>query len=116
MSEAWLANVGQITARGLFRAPPEPAVAAPTPEPAPPPAPKPPAYDSWRLAGIMGGSRVEAVLVHTPSGRSRVLGVGDGVLGAIFEAGEGERAVFRIGDLRYEVFLGKSLADRRELK
>ncbi len=112
---AAIAALGQ---RGLFRVPPrapEPApVVVKAPEPAPKPAPPP--YQDWRLAGVMGGSRSEAVLVHTGNGRSRVLGAGDSVLGAVFEEGEGERAVFRIGDARYEVFLGKSLADRRELK
>ncbi|MFI4898228.1 MAG: hypothetical protein ACIARR_10420 [Phycisphaerales bacterium JB059] len=110
------AVIAAMGRRGLFRAPPP----APEPKPvvakAPAPKPAPPAYQDWRLAGVMGGSRNEAVLVHARNGRSRVLGAGDSVLGAVFEGGEGERAVFRIGDARYEVFLGKSLADRRELK
>lgn len=114
-----LAGVGRLTSRGLFAAPPkapEPVVVVKQPDPEPMPAPKPPPYENWRLAGVMGGNRVEAVVVHTSNGRSRLLGVGDRVLGATFEEGSGERAVFRIGQKRYEVLLGKSLADRRELK
>ncbi len=113
-----LALAGRVAKRGLFRVPPRAPEAAQVqaPQPVEPPKAPPPPYQDWRLAGVMGGTRAEAVLVHRASGKSRVLGAGEGLLGAVFEGGEGERAVFRIGDKRYEVFLGKSLADRRELK
>ncbi len=115
-----IAGLTQIALRGLFRVPPrapEPAVVVETkPEPKPDPAPKPPPYENWRLAGVMGGNRVEAVVVHTSNGKSRVLEPGDRLMGATFEEGSGERAVFRIDEKRYEILLGKSLADRRELK
>ena len=118
VGEAGAAGVARVSERGLFRVPPrapEPVVeVVRAPDPAPKPKPKP--YQDWRLAGVMGGSRVEAVLVHAGSGRSRVLEAGDEVLGAVFEGGSGERAVFRIDGARFEVFLGKSLADRRELE
>ncbi len=73
------------------------------------------AFDAWRLAGLTVSDHAEAIVVG-PSGRSVVLEPGQGVEGAVFEGGQGERGVFVIDGQRFEVELGRTLAERRGLE
>lgn|GEM_PF-1101440 len=109
--------------------PPEPApepVRVAEPPPAPPP-PAPPPYDRWRVVGIVetgslagdatgnggGKARAEVWMEHTGTGRTRVLGAGDEVLGLRLVSASGEVAVFESGGAMVEVRAGQTLAERR---
>ncbi len=108
--------VASIINRNLFKAPALEAapvvVAAPAPEP---PRPSAPAFDAWRLAGLTVTDHAEAIVVG-PSGLSVGRARGPGVVGAVFVGGQGERGVFVIDGQRFEVELGRTLAERRGLE
>lgn len=95
-------------------APPVVAVKKPEPPPTAPPPPLPPAYDEWKVTGVVRGSRgVEVLVINMRSGERRVLNPGARVLDATLVDGAGERAVFEIGGARWTVMMGESLAARR---
>ncbi|MEZ6242871.1 MAG: hypothetical protein R3B57_07480 [Phycisphaerales bacterium] len=108
--------VTAILACNVFKAPPPP---APTPIAIEPTrvvqAPRPPAYEAWRLAGLTTTDHAEAIVVG-PSGQSMVLTPGEAVEGAVFEGGQGELGVFVIEGRRFEIELGRTLAERRGLE
>ncbi len=112
--------VRALAARPLFiaAAPPEPAptpaVAQKPPTPTPPKPPPPPPYDEWRLTGIINGSSgTEVFMVNTKTGERRVVQPGGSVLDAVFIEASGERAIFGVGEGRFEVSNGQTLAARR---
>lgn len=108
-----------IAAKNVFRepiAPPKP----PAPEvrtaqgEAPKALPKPPAYEEWKLTGIVEGrGGVEAMLTNAKSGEKVSLRIGGRVLDAVLREGKGERAIFEIDGKRYEVSNGQMLSARR---
>lgn len=110
---------GPIVAKNVFRKPPPEAPARPPPavvaqgnSPVAPPAPL---YDEWRLTGLARLPRLgwQALVYNTRTSESRHLAPGEGVLDLVFESAEGERAVFRMADRRYEILSGQSLAQRK---
>lgn len=108
-----------IVEKNIFRVP---AVEAPPPPPAPkqdppkPPPPAPPPYADWRLTGLPGGtSGMVAAMSNVRTGESRLLEVGATVLDAqLIEIGRFS-AIFQIGGIRFEVLMGQTLAERREI-
>lgn len=107
-------SIDAILAMNIFKAPPAPTPAVPEPARVVE-APRPPAYAAWRLAGLTITDHPEAIVVG-PSGQSRVLTPGEAVEGAVFEGGQGERGVFVIEGQRFEIELGRTLAERRGLE
>ena len=113
--------VRSLAARPLFiaAAPPKPepqpvAEKPPAPTPPRPAPPPPPPYDEWRLTGIIDGSMgTEVFMVNTRTGERRVVQPGGLVLDAVFIEAAGERAIFGVGDKRFEVSNGQTLAARR---
>jgi hypothetical protein len=100
---------------------PAPPPAAPPPvqqeaaKPGPPAPPPGPGYGEYRVSAVVRGSGGWEVWV-TGTGRAgegtRVLRVGDTVLGATLVEASGERAVFEEGGKRFVVGINRSLADR----
>jgi hypothetical protein len=82
------------------------------------------AADAWRsiveknvfkrLTGVVESpSGDEALLVNVKTNERSTLPVGGTVLDAVFESGQGERAVFRIAEERFEVVMGSTLDQRQ---
>lgn len=75
-----------------------------------------PAYEDWKLAGVMSGRSGEsAIVVNAKTGERVTLLKGGAVLDAVFVEGSGEKAVFEIAGKRFEVKNGETLASRRPL-
>jgi hypothetical protein len=110
-----------IVDRNVFKVP-VPVVVAVTPDPPAPapvdqPTPAPPAYAEWRLTGVVeGADGSEALLVNVRTNERSALPVGGAVLDAVFESGQGERAVFRIAAERFEVEMGSTLDQRQPVR
>jgi len=110
-----------IAGRNVFvhPAPPPVPVAVPTPvEPAPIPVPAGPAYDRWRVTGLVERRRadetvgVEAWVLNLDTGEQRVLEPGDDVLGVALVWVSGECGLFEIDGERVVIHQGQTLADR----
>lgn len=110
-----------IVAKNMFKEPP-PVRTARAPNPAPPPqvnsSPPPPPYHEWRLAGISESPRqgVQAMVVNMRTNQYVFLAAGEKIIEAVFLDGEGERAVFSVGDEWFEVFNGQSLSERMAIE
>lgn len=95
--------------------PPPPVVEAPPPTPAPPP---PPPFDQWKITGVAerrdgpSAGTPELFLRRNDTGETRVIRPGDTVLGLTLDAADAVNAVFREGDRRVQVPIGRTLADR----
>lgn len=112
LGEAAAAMVASLVERSPFSAPETPRAASRPPRPAAAP-PAAPALGSWRLTGIIAGSRgVEATLVHGSSGQRLALRPGERVEQAVFVAGAGEQGTFEIEGKRYRVRTGATLEQR----
>lgn len=80
------------------------------------PLPRPPAYEDWRLTGILQGRNgVEAFVINIKSGEKLTLQVGGRVLEAVLTGASGETAIFEISGKRFEVSNGQVLSARRPL-
>lgn len=107
-----------IVSKNIFRVPraaPPPPVTNTAPEPEPTPPATPP-YDQWQLTGLPGGTsgRV-AAMSNTRTNESLLLELGAYVLDAQLIELDRFSAIFQIGDGRYEVLMGQTLAERREI-
>lgn len=123
---------GTIVSRNVFAPPPPlpsepvsvaeaaapPGTAAASDPPAPNPPPPPPPYHEWRYSGFTN-SPVQGLLVfmvNVRTGAGLMVGPGERVLDAtLVDAGE-QRAVFAIGEQRYEIALDKTLAERHAIE
>lgn len=82
----------------------------------PPPEPPPPPYGDWRQVGVWeSSSGVWLVMTNSKTGQSKTLYPGESILDARFVEGAGERAVFELGGKRFELFNGRTLAERKEI-
>jgi len=113
---------GPVVAKNVFRAPPAGApapvavAAAPQPGVAPAPLTAPPAYNDWRLTGVVTGrSGTEAFMMNTKTSQKLTVAIGAAVLDAKFLTGDVDRAVFEIGGQRFEIRNGETLAARRQV-
>lgn len=109
-----------IVEKNIFRipqaAPPPAPPPAPTPDPPAPTPPPAPPYHEWQLTGLPGGvSGKVAAMSNTRTGESRLLEPGAYVLEAQLIEIDRFRAIFQIGGIRYEVLMGQTLAERREI-
>ncbi len=100
-------------------APPPVPVAAPKPvDPAPIPVPAGPAYDRWRVTGLIERRQgdetvaVEAWVLNLDTGEARVLEPGDEVLGLVLVWVSQECGLFEIDGQRVVIHQGQTLADR----
>jgi len=91
------------------------------PDPAAPPAPANqaptaavgPAWNAWRLTGVIESPEgVEVMLTRTDGSEWRTIRPGESLLGAQLVSASGERAVFLIDQSRWVVATGWTLADR----
>jgi len=108
-----------IVEKNMFRTPvaPPPAPEPVTPEPEPdPPAPASPPYADWRLTGLPAGTtgRV-AGFTRVSTGQSQLLEAGHSVLDAQLTEINRFSVVIEIEGVRYEVLIGQTLAERREI-
>jgi hypothetical protein len=110
----------KMVQKNIFREPPPPAAPAvaaqPPAEPPPVPSISRPAYDDWKLTGVVQSRLgIEAFLVNTKSGQRMTLPTGSAVADARFVEGSGERAVFEIDGQQFEIINGQTLEQRRPL-
>jgi hypothetical protein len=114
----------KVVRKNVFREPPAPkpapAVAEkpaqPAPPPPPPEVPQRPAFEEWKLTGVVQSRLgIEAFLVHTKSGQRLSLPTGAAIADAKFVSGSGERAVFEIAGQQFEITNGQTLEHRRPL-
>lgn len=113
-SAAAMDRVAFVAARNAFREPTQPAVAA-VPQ-APPVVPKVEGqpYAEWRVTGLVKGiSGPELWLMNERTRQTVMLGVGQGVMDAVFVGAKGEQARIKIGEQEYEVALSQTLQDRK---
>jgi hypothetical protein len=54
-------------------------------------------------------------MTNVKTGQSKTLYPGESILDARFIEGSGERAVFELGGKRFELFNGRTLAERKEI-
>jgi hypothetical protein len=110
-----------VAQRNVFvpPAPPPVPVAVPTPvDPTPISVPAGPAYDRWRVTGLVERRRgdetveVEAWVLNLDSGEQRVLEPGDEVLGLVLVWVSGECGLFEIDGQRVVIHQGQTLGDR----
>lgn len=79
-------------------------------------APVMPAYEDWKLTGVVvGRGGLEAMLHNTRSGERLTVTKGAQVLDAVLVDGGGDQAVFEIRGARFEIKNGETLASRRPL-
>ena len=108
-----------------FRIPPPPPPPDPPrerpqtrePDPPPPPPPPPPfPYGDWRLTAIMQGTDGREIwLNNVRNNNARILRLGDTLGEAELVEIRDEYTVFRLGDDRFQISVGATLADRGPL-
>lgn len=103
-----------------FRVPPAPVVAeAPTQPDPPAEAPRDPPYDyaQWRISMITDSSRGREVwLINTQSNESRTLAAGESLRDLCFIGAGADTAEFRLGDQRFTVEVGATLAEQTAIE
>jgi hypothetical protein len=118
VNDSATARWAPIVSKNVFRTPVAPPVEspAPTPEPIAGTAPPAPPYADWKLTGLPSGqSGSVAGLSNTKTGENLLLEVGGTVLDAqLFEV-DRFSAVFEIGESRFVVQIGQTLAQRQEI-
>ena len=108
-----------VVEKNVFRIPPPDQVVAaidpPTAVQRVDVAPLAPPYGDWKMTGLIEASRsgVLAIMVNIRDGRELLLSPGGMVIDAKFIEGAGERAVFEIDGKMFEVFNGRTLAQRQ---
>lgn len=120
--EELVKRAARIAQRNVFVAPPvqapKPPVVDPPVDPIVPPPSVPPAYDRWKVTGLLerrvDGRTVsaEAWLTQIDTHERRILRSGEDVLGHVFEWAEGERGYFVFEGRRFVIRQGQTLADR----
>ena len=107
-----------VAARNVFVLPPPPVVVTqPTQLRTPPPVPAGPAYDRWKVTGLLERRvdertvSVEAWVLNLDSNERRVLEPGDEVLGFALEWVSGECGVFVFQGNRVVIHQGQTLAE-----
>ncbi|KAA0216272.1 MAG: hypothetical protein DYG94_05435 [Leptolyngbya sp. PLA3] len=120
--EELVKKAARIAERNVFVAPPvqtpKPLVVETPVDPIVPPPAVPPAYDRWKVTGLVERRvdgqtlSVEAWVTQTATGERRILRPGEEVLGHVFEWAEGERGYFVFEGRRFVIRQGQTLADR----